>query len=285
MPSKRRTLSAPQLIALSFAGLVLAGGLLLSLPAAVAPGQSISFLDALFTSTSAICVTGLIVVDTPVVFSTFGQAIILLLIQIGGLGYMSISTILAAAIGREHLAAGAADSAGGIECAKPRRRGPLYADRSEADAGVRAHRRRDPRDSVVAGVRAGGALARPLPFGVRVQQCRLRPLERQPDAVARRCHRQSRDHGSDHRGRTGVLRHRRAARPAAPPPAAVAAYAHRPCRVSDPVVRRRRGLPDSGVAQPAHARSVAGRWSGCSRRGSSPSRREPRVSIPSTSAR
>ncbi len=100
MPSKRRTLSAPQLIALSFAGLVLAGGLLLSLPTAVAPGQSISFLDALFTSTSAICVTGLIVVDTPVVFSTFGQAIILFLIQIGGLGYMSISTILAAAIGR-----------------------------------------------------------------------------------------------------------------------------------------------------------------------------------------
>jgi len=100
MPTKRRTLSAPQLIALSFAGLVLTGGLLLSLPAAITPGQSISFLDALFTATSSICVTGLIVVDTPVVFSVFGQAIIMLLIQAGGLGYMAISTILAAAIGR-----------------------------------------------------------------------------------------------------------------------------------------------------------------------------------------
>lgn len=100
MPSKRRTLSGPQLIALSFAGLVLTGSLLLSLPAAAAPGQSISYLDALFTATSAICVTGLIVVDTPVVFSGFGQAIILVLIQAGGLGYMAISTILAAAIGR-----------------------------------------------------------------------------------------------------------------------------------------------------------------------------------------
>ena len=100
MPSRRRTLSAPQLIALSFAGLVVGGSLLLSLPAAVAPGQSISYLDALFTATSAICVTGLIVADTPVVFSTFGHTIIMLLIQIGGLGYMAVSTVLAAAIGR-----------------------------------------------------------------------------------------------------------------------------------------------------------------------------------------
>jgi len=100
MPSRRRTLSAPQLIALSFAGLVVSGSLLLSLPAAVAPGQSISYLDALFTATSAICVTGLIVADTPVVFSTFGHTIIMLLIQIGGLGYMAVSTVLAAAIGR-----------------------------------------------------------------------------------------------------------------------------------------------------------------------------------------
>ena len=100
MPSRRFALSAPQVIALSFALLVLIGGLLLSLPMAAADGQSVSYLDALFTATSAICVTGLIVVDTPVAFSTFGHTIILLLIQIGGLGYMSISTILAAAIGR-----------------------------------------------------------------------------------------------------------------------------------------------------------------------------------------
>jgi trk system potassium uptake protein len=100
MPTTSPALSAPQLIALSFAGLVVVGSLLLSLPAAVNPGHSIGYLDALFTSASAICVTGLIVVDTPVVFSTFGHAIILLLIQLGGLGYMTLSTILAAAIGR-----------------------------------------------------------------------------------------------------------------------------------------------------------------------------------------
>jgi trk system potassium uptake protein TrkH len=100
MSSRRRLLSAPQLIAVSFAGLLLVGGLLLSLPVAAAPGQDISFLDAVFTSTSAICVTGLIVVDTPIVFSTVGHVIIFLLIQIGGLGYMTVSTVLAAAIGR-----------------------------------------------------------------------------------------------------------------------------------------------------------------------------------------
>jgi trk system potassium uptake protein TrkH len=79
---------------------MLLGSALLSLPMAVADGQAISYLDALFTATSAICVTGLIVVDTPVVFSTFGHAVIVFLIQIGGLGYMTVSTVLAAAIGR-----------------------------------------------------------------------------------------------------------------------------------------------------------------------------------------
>ena len=100
MPSTRSPLSGPQIIALSFALLVIIGSLLLSLPTAMAPGQSISYLDALFTATSAICVTGLIVVDTSVHFSTFGHVIIMLLIQIGGLGYMAISTVLAAAVGR-----------------------------------------------------------------------------------------------------------------------------------------------------------------------------------------
>lgn len=98
--SKSKALSAPRVLAFSFAALVLAGSLLLSLPLAAAPGQHISYLDALFTATSAICVTGLIVVDTPAAFSPFGHVVVLLLIQIGGLGYMTISTVLAAAIGR-----------------------------------------------------------------------------------------------------------------------------------------------------------------------------------------
>lgn len=100
MSPRRRALSAPQLLAASFAGLVLFGSALLALPAAAAPGYDISYLDALFTATSAICVTGLIVVDTPTAFSTFGHVVILLLIQTGGLGYMTITTVVAAALGR-----------------------------------------------------------------------------------------------------------------------------------------------------------------------------------------
>jgi trk system potassium uptake protein TrkH len=61
----------------------------------------LSLLDALFTATSAVCVTGLIVVDTPNDLSIFGQSVVLLLIQAGGLGYMSISTVVAVAIGKQ----------------------------------------------------------------------------------------------------------------------------------------------------------------------------------------
>ncbi len=88
------------MLALSIAGLVLAGAILLWLPVSATQGRSTSFLDALFTATSAVCVTGLIVQDTPNHFSWFGHVVILLLIQVGGLGYMTVSTVLAAALGR-----------------------------------------------------------------------------------------------------------------------------------------------------------------------------------------
>lgn len=82
----------PALLVLStFAIVAAAGAVLLTFPAA-ASGDRIGPLDALFTSMSATCVTGLIVVDTPVAFSPFGEAIILVLIQIGGLGMMVLST-------------------------------------------------------------------------------------------------------------------------------------------------------------------------------------------------
>lgn len=100
MRSRWKGLSAPQLLALSIAGLVAAGTTLLMLPWAAAPGHDIALIDAFFTATSAVCVTGLIVLDTPEAFSPFGHAIILGLIQLGGLGYMTISTVLAAALGR-----------------------------------------------------------------------------------------------------------------------------------------------------------------------------------------
>lgn len=78
-------------ILLSFLGVILAGAFLLSLPIATSSGAGLNPLDALFTATSAVCVTGLIVVDTATVFTLFGQIIILILIQIGGLGIMVFS--------------------------------------------------------------------------------------------------------------------------------------------------------------------------------------------------
>jgi trk system potassium uptake protein TrkH len=99
-PRQRFHFSPPQLLAASVFGLIAVGGILLSLPFASAPGHTVSVLDAFFTSTSAVCVTGLVVRDTPVAFSAFGHLVILLLIQAGGLGYMTFSTVLAAAIGR-----------------------------------------------------------------------------------------------------------------------------------------------------------------------------------------
>lgn len=82
----------PRMLLISFALMIAAGTVLLSLPQATQSGEPLAFLDALFTATSATCVTGLIVVDTGTTFSLFGQLVILCLIQIGGLGIMTLST-------------------------------------------------------------------------------------------------------------------------------------------------------------------------------------------------
>lgn len=87
------------MLAISFAGAILAGTLLLLIPACSASG-GLSLIDALFTSTSAICVTGLIVVDTATHFTLFGQMVILVLLQLGGLGIMTFSTMVLLAAGR-----------------------------------------------------------------------------------------------------------------------------------------------------------------------------------------
>lgn len=87
---KRTILNPAQLFILSFLIIILAGSFLLMLPRAT--HQGISFLDALFTSTSAVCVTGLIVVDTATHFTKLGQTIILILIQVGGLGIMTFAS-------------------------------------------------------------------------------------------------------------------------------------------------------------------------------------------------
>jgi len=86
-------------LAISFAAAIFIGALLLMLPFCTSAGR-ISFIDALFTSTSAVCVTGLIVVDTATYFTTAGKCVILLLIQMGGLGVMTFSTMVLLAAGR-----------------------------------------------------------------------------------------------------------------------------------------------------------------------------------------
>ncbi len=86
----RTYLNPAQLFILSFLGIILLGALALSLPNA--SFEKLSFIDALFTATSAVCVTGLIVVDTGSYFTLFGQFIILILIQIGGLGIMTFAS-------------------------------------------------------------------------------------------------------------------------------------------------------------------------------------------------
>ena len=88
------------LVAVTFIALIAFGTLFLSLPAASAGGSAVSPIDALFTATSATCVTGLIVRDTPIAFSFFGHLVILVLIQIGGLNIMVLSTFAALLLGR-----------------------------------------------------------------------------------------------------------------------------------------------------------------------------------------
>lgn len=83
----------------SFAALIAIGTLLLLLPGAHPPGQDVSFLDALFTATSATCVTGLVVVDTGTAWTRFGQLVILTLIQVGGLGMMSFAAFFGMTLG------------------------------------------------------------------------------------------------------------------------------------------------------------------------------------------
>ena len=95
-----KNLSRTQVIALGFLLIILAGSLILMLPAASRQGTVTPFLDCLFTAVSATCVTGLIVVDTYQHWSMFGQVILLLLIQVGGLGFMTFATMVTASFRR-----------------------------------------------------------------------------------------------------------------------------------------------------------------------------------------
>ncbi len=98
---KRRRLSSSQIILLGFLGVIASGTILLMLPWARAGAGSAPFLDALFTATSATCVTGLITNDTATYWSVFGQIVILCLIQVGGLGVITVAIFITKLSGRK----------------------------------------------------------------------------------------------------------------------------------------------------------------------------------------
>ena len=97
----RLRLSSSQVIILGFMCVILMGSLLLSLPFATQSGKSAGFLDALFTATSSVCVTGLVVHNTATYWSAFGQAVILMLIQIGGMGVVTVAVTVTMISGRK----------------------------------------------------------------------------------------------------------------------------------------------------------------------------------------
>ena len=98
---RKRRLSSFQIITLGFAGVILLGALLLMLPISTTGENVTPFNETLFTATSAVCVTGLVVQDTGCYWSTFGQAVILTLIQIGGLGVVTVAASFALLSGRK----------------------------------------------------------------------------------------------------------------------------------------------------------------------------------------
>ena len=91
---RSRRLSATRIVAAAFLGIILLGATLLTLPVSSRDGISCGFFSALFTATSATCVTGLVLFDTFTQWSGFGQGVIICLIQIGGLGFMSVATLV-----------------------------------------------------------------------------------------------------------------------------------------------------------------------------------------------
>ncbi|HHT95830.1 MAG TPA: TrkH family potassium uptake protein [Clostridia bacterium] len=102
MEAKRKIrLNTMQIIAIGFVVIILIGALLLSLPAASKDNTRIPFINALFTATSALCVTGLATYDTYTQFTLFGQIVILVLIQTGGLGFMSVAGMIFLMLGKK----------------------------------------------------------------------------------------------------------------------------------------------------------------------------------------
>jgi trk system potassium uptake protein TrkH len=99
-PQRPSPARGPKILVIGFAVIILVGTILLKLPLATESGQPVSWLDAFFTATSAATVTGLVVFTTETTFSTFGEIVILSLIQVGGIGFITLSLLLFRLIGR-----------------------------------------------------------------------------------------------------------------------------------------------------------------------------------------
>ena len=97
---KQKRIKAEQAVAVGFFVSILLGSVLLALPLSAADGQATPYTDALFTAVTSVCVTGLVTVTTALHWSLFGKIVILILIQIGGLGIMSIMTVFFLALRR-----------------------------------------------------------------------------------------------------------------------------------------------------------------------------------------
>ena len=95
----RRSIKPERFLALGFFLLIVAGGFVLTLPVSSADGRTVGIRQAMFSATSAVCVTGLSIVDVGVELSFFGQAVLLMLIQVGGLGFMAFATLIMVALG------------------------------------------------------------------------------------------------------------------------------------------------------------------------------------------
>ena len=96
-----KKLSAARIIALGFAAVILIGSLLLMLPCSIQEGVEVEYIDALYTSTSAVCVTGLIAIDAGDTFTPLGQFFLAMLIQVGGLGVTAVGAGIILAVGRK----------------------------------------------------------------------------------------------------------------------------------------------------------------------------------------
>ena len=100
-PGSRWSLSSTQILAIGFFAVIMTGAILLTLPISATSGESIGFVDALFTAASCTCVTGLSTINVGVELTTFGHVVMLLLIQIGGMGFMTCAALIFMAVGRK----------------------------------------------------------------------------------------------------------------------------------------------------------------------------------------